>query len=133
MRYKHKLKLLMQWSLGVLLGLMLSILGFFLGGVIGGRYGSNFYVGGVSGWEAGAVLGSLIFIGLGSALGVYLSGKFIKRKCYFKHVLLWSLLGVLIDVLLYNYKISTVLLVVLFLLPPSLAMVGFYMRKWSLK
>jgi hypothetical protein len=106
---------------------VLGVFGLMFGMGVGGNYGF-FQFKGLVGYESGGVIFSLFGISLGAILVLLLALKFLKEKGSYWGAAVMCGLSLLLNLILYDYNMSSWLMIIMWILPAVLVVLGFNYR-----
>lgn len=105
-----------------------ALLGLFIGVEFGGNSSSAFSLWNFVGYELFGVMGALIGVGVGCFVGLALA-KLIFKKFSLVYGGIGTLIGVLLNFVIYSYNSSGFLVIVVLLLPVIATVVGALMNE----
>jgi len=108
--------------------LILGVFGLMFGAGIGGNFGF-FEFKGLVGYESGGVIFSLFGLSLGAVLSFFLAEKFLKEKGSYGGAAVMGIFSLILNLILYDYNMSSWLMIVMWILPAILVVPGFNYRK----
>ena len=106
---------------------ILGVFGLMFGMGIGGNFGF-LELKGLVGYESGGVIFSLFGMSLGAILVLLLTLKFLKEKGSYWGAAVMCGLSLLLNLILYDYNMSPWLMIIMWILPAVLVVLGFNYR-----
>jgi hypothetical protein len=113
---KNTTKIFVQFITATLGSIVIGLIGLALGAVIGGNFGFPAFGENV-GYESGGVFFAILGISFGSLLGIRIANKFLHQKSRYVIALLAAAITSVINLLLFNSNMSTIVSIIILLLP----------------